>query len=323
VKLNCAPYHSRHWAGSSSLSPASLEPRAESLPRKPFLHYSSCSPRYLACTLFSSNATIQYTHPPERILVIMLLETFLRRLLQLYLQISSEKHPLLLETLNRITRACSSSSFCSSNAPKPTLPMRAVVSPILPGKLFLSGITAASSPETLKEYEITHVLSIVTTSEAPTLPEGIKHLIIPLSDTSTSNLLQTLPDATTFIKSAFRESKNAKVLVHCVEGVSRSASIVIAYLMSERGMSFSQALRIVKRRRAVVSPNPGFVRQLSEWDTICEAKRRERPREWEQVLKKRKASPPSPPVKVVKVPKRSKISWVRWAFAGDSGCRMS
>ncbi|KAF8542296.1 protein-tyrosine phosphatase-like protein [Trichophaea hybrida] len=253
----------------------------------------------------------------------MLLETLLRHLLRLYLQISSEKHPLLLETLNRITRACSSSSFSSPNASKPTLAMRAVVSTILPGKLFLSGITAASSPETLKEYEITHVLSVVTTSEAPKLPNGINHRIIPLSDTSTSNLLQILSDAIAFIEPALRKSEDAKVLVHCVEGISRSASIVIAYLMSERGMSFSQALRIVKRRRAVVSPNLGFIRQLSEWGTICEAKRRERPREWEQVLRKRKASPPAPPVTVVKVPKRSKISWVRWAFTGDSGCRMS
>ncbi|KAF8244224.1 phosphatases II, partial [Wilcoxina mikolae CBS 423.85] len=140
-------------------------------------------------------------------------------------------------------------------------------STILPGKLLLSGVTAASSPETLKEYEITHVLSVVTTSEAPKLPYGINHRIIPLSDTSTSNLLQSLPDAVAFIESALRESEDAKVLVHCVEGISRSASTVIAYLMSERGMSFSQALRIVKRRRAVVSPNLGFIRQLSEWGT--------------------------------------------------------
>jgi len=252
----------------------------------------------------------------------MLLENFLRRLLQLYLQSTSEKHSLLRATLTRIvTRASSSFSFTSpkTTTDKPSLRMRAVVSSILPGRLYLSGITAASSTPTLAEYGITHVLSIVTADEAPRMPEGIKQHIIPISDTSTTDILSRFPEVVASINSAFHESKDSRVLVHCVEGVSRSASAVIAYLMAERGMSFGQALRIVKRRRSIVCPNLGFARQLSEWGTICEAKRMEQPAEWEQILQRstqgRFETSPPPPVRVEKLEKRN---WMAWVFGRNA-----
>ncbi|KAA8911045.1 protein-tyrosine phosphatase-like protein [Sphaerosporella brunnea] len=246
----------------------------------------------------------------------MLLENFLRRLLHLYLQSYHEQRPLLLEILAWIARNASPFTYTATTASseKPSLPMRAVVSTILSGKLYLSGITAASSSATLAEHGITHVLSVINADEVPKLPEGIRHRIIPISDTTTANILQHLPDVIEFIESAFQEDPNAKVLVHCIEGVSRSASAVIAYLMAERGMSFAQALRVVKRRRPVVSPNLGFVRQLSEWGTICEAKRKENPREWEQVLnlRQRRSESPPPPVRVEKVERRT--SWKDMVF---------
>lgn len=161
--------------------------------------------------------------------------------------------------------------------------MRATVSNILPGKLYLSGITAVTSESILSAYKITHVLSILSSAEAIHLPETISHHTIPLSDTTTAPLLAHLPAAVDFIATALEQNKDARVLVHCVEGISRSASAVIGYLVSARGMTFRQALRIVKHRRSVVCPNLGFVRQLNEWGTICEARVEERV--WEKVLK--------------------------------------
>lgn len=42
------------------------------------------------------------------------------------------------------------------------------------------------------------------------------------------------------------------VLVHCMAGVSRSVSLVIAYLMKYRGMRFEDALNLIRSRRPVV-----------------------------------------------------------------------
>lgn len=55
-------------------------------------------------------------------------------------------------------------------------------------------------------------------------------------------------------------------LVHCKAGISRSSSIVIAYLMKTRKWSLNRALNYVKNRRTIINPNPGFMKQLKEYE---------------------------------------------------------
>ena len=57
-----------------------------------------------------------------------------------------------------------------------------------------------------------------------------------------------------------------KVFVHCKEGMSRSATIVIAYLMKSMNFRYDDALKYVKSRRPIVDPNPGFRSQLKQLD---------------------------------------------------------
>jgi protein-tyrosine phosphatase len=57
--------------------------------------------------------------------------------------------------------------------------------------------------------------------------------------------------------------RNNKVFVNCYAGVSRSASIVIAYLMYKKNMSFIQAFEYLKMKRPIISPNLSFRDQLS------------------------------------------------------------
>ncbi len=54
-------------------------------------------------------------------------------------------------------------------------------------------------------------------------------------------------------------ARGATVLVHCAAGVSRSPTLVAAYLMLERGYSATEALDFVGKRRMGISPNTGFV----------------------------------------------------------------
>lgn len=60
--------------------------------------------------------------------------------------------------------------------------------------------------------------------------------------------------------------QDAKILIYCTAGRSRSASIVIAFLMRTRGMVLYDALERVRRRRPWIQPNPGFVRALLRWE---------------------------------------------------------
>lgn len=54
--------------------------------------------------------------------------------------------------------------------------------------------------------------------------------------------------------------------VHCFAGVSRSATIVISFLMKKFEWSLNQALTFTKKRRRYIDPNPGFMRQLRKYE---------------------------------------------------------
>ena len=69
---------------------------------------------------------------------------------------------------------------------------------------------------------------------------------------------------TTFIK----EEKSSNVLVHCRSGVSRSASLVIAYCIGARKATFEAAYLYVKKRRTNVLPNDGFAKQLRAYEML-------------------------------------------------------
>jgi protein-tyrosine phosphatase len=84
------------------------------------------------------------------------------------------------------------------------------------------------------------------------------------------NIIACFEDALEFIGIEIAKVEEARinnkhVLVHCALGKSRSASIVIAYLMKYQKMTLREAYQYGKSRRPVVSPNPNYIRQLREF----------------------------------------------------------
>ncbi|KAK8094176.1 protein-tyrosine phosphatase-like protein [Apiospora hydei] len=61
-----------------------------------------------------------------------------------------------------------------------------------------------------------------------------------------------------------KEEDGAKVLFHCMGGISRSPAVVAYYLMREEGMSLRDALGAIMKARPAMRPNDGFLRQLKE-----------------------------------------------------------
>lgn len=154
----------------------------------------------------------------------------------------------------------------SAHAPEP------VVNEIVPG-VYLADLAAAESGPLLTRLGITHVLSAMRGSVAlpPTLARtdaagGAAHLQVALEDNPFAELAAHLPATTAFLKDALKSSGgNARVLVHCVQGVSRSASVVVGYLVAEQGLPPARAIALVKARHPGAEPNFGFVRQLEEY----------------------------------------------------------
>ncbi|KAG6919132.1 hypothetical protein DXG01_008939 [Tephrocybe rancida] len=99
---------------------------------------------------------------------------------------------------------------------------------VIDGKLFLGNILAARSTRSLSEHRITHILSVCSDHIPAELPEsGMRHMRISVEDVDYEDLLIHLPSACQFIENALRNG--GTILVHCVQGISRSATVVAAY----------------------------------------------------------------------------------------------
>lgn len=75
-------------------------------------------------------------------------------------------------------------------------------------------------------------------------------------DVPWENLSKHFYSCNRFIKQCLEAG--GSVFVHCYAGISRSATIVCAYLMQEKKMDLFSALSLIKSKRSVAVPNAGF-----------------------------------------------------------------
>ena len=121
-------------------------------------------------------------------------------------------------------------------------------------KLYIGDLQAACNQKLLKSLNITKVLSLDTVK--PDLQGDTVQLFICVSDEISSDILSELPAALDFL------SGDECALVHCRHGVSRSAAVVMAWIMSRDKISAEAALKQVVLVREQCLPNDGFMQQL-------------------------------------------------------------
>nr|XP_020456150.1 uncharacterized protein LOC109960409 [Monopterus albus]XP_020456151.1 uncharacterized protein LOC109960409 [Monopterus albus] len=139
----------------------------------------------------------------------------------------------------------------------------AVVSPILPF-LYLGNERDAQDLDLLLRLNIGYVVNVTTHLPLYHVSSGLHYKRLPATDNSKQNLRQYFEEVFEFIEEAYQSGQG--VLVHCQAGVSRSATIVIAYLMKHTLMTMTDAYKYVRSRRPVVSPNLNFMGQLLEFE---------------------------------------------------------
>jgi dual specificity phosphatase 12 len=86
---------------------------------------------------------------------------------------------------------------------------------------------------------------------------GLCYKYISIEDSEDENILPYITESLDFI-----DRCNGNILIHCTAGVSRSVSIVIAYLIKVYGMSYDQAYDYVENIRPIIQPNVSFEAQL-------------------------------------------------------------
>ncbi|KAG8141196.1 hypothetical protein E2320_006850 [Naja naja] len=146
------------------------------------------------------------------------------------------------------------------NGAEVVTPLYDQVSFLDPGKVCYH----SSNREVLESLGITAVLNV--SSSCPNYFEGhFLYKSIPVEDNHMADISVWFQEAIDFIDSV--KASGGHVLVHCQAGISRSATICLAYLIQSRRVRLEEAFDFVKQRRGVISPNFGFMGQLLQFET--------------------------------------------------------
>jgi len=182
------------------------------------------------------------------------------------LNVKQQKPQLIYEMENVNTSAfiLSHCEFCDFNFAPPIY--RA--SKILPN-IYIGDQDNANDLSLLEEEKITHVICFANNSKTTPDNTPFTCLSLPISEDFPSNINSYLEKALSFIDEG---TKDGKVLVHCKAGVNRSATLVLAYLVTRMRYTLYEALVIVKQGRPSIRPMAQFVQLLIELDSQIHGK---------------------------------------------------
>jgi protein-tyrosine phosphatase len=134
------------------------------------------------------------------------------------------------------------------------------ISEIAP-RLYLGACIDAYDLKLVQRLGITHFLAVGEELDEKFPPS----LRIPIKDSFCTDLLSILDEAVDYIDTVLAQPANI-LLVHCFFGVSRSASVIIAWWMRTKKIKeFEVALSEIRIIRPCVKPNMGFAHQLGLW----------------------------------------------------------
>jgi predicted protein tyrosine phosphatase len=141
--------------------------------------------------------------------------------------------------------------------------------------IWLGEASDAMDIDTLKKHGVDSVINCAekhTLTCAEYYPNGWRYLGLDCDDTASYDIIgKHLNEFTDFMDECV--VNNHKVLVHCVAGINRSATLLIAYLVRRRGMSLIDAISLCHAKRPIILTNEAFVMSLIEWSERLEKKR--------------------------------------------------
>jgi len=130
---------------------------------------------------------------------------------------------------------------------------------ILP-HIYLGSEMNARKNDILLNLGITHILNVAEEIK-PGKESLFKRLHVKLKDIPEENI-----DFEEIFKFIDGMTPSDKILIHCMAGISRSATIVIGYIMRLNNWDAATSIAFVKQKRREINPNLGFLSQLLQYE---------------------------------------------------------
>jgi dual specificity phosphatase 12 len=139
---------------------------------------------------------------------------------------------------------------------------RLELSEVLVGKLYVTNFKGAADEEAFSKRKVTHVAAVGEEFMEKEGAGGIKMWNKDITDDDHQGeaMAESLRDAATFIHNAL--SGGGVVVVHCAAGISRSATVVLGYLLLHGSYSLRSAFAHLFACRPCIWPNEGFMAAL-------------------------------------------------------------
>lgn len=135
-----------------------------------------------------------------------------------------------------------------------------VCSEIIEDFIYLGGDKVAQNKELLKKNGITHVMNCAADYSDNYHKNDFVYKSYHLGDNTRENIECVFYDGIDFFDKVKREG--GRVYVHCVQGISRSCTMIMCYLMKTNGDKFEDLFDFMRGKRAVINPNFAFITQL-------------------------------------------------------------
>ena len=130
--------------------------------------------------------------------------------------------------------------------------------------LYLGSEEHSANEKVLKINGITSILNVATGCEN-LFEDSFSYKNLSVQDNCETDIAEIFDESISFIEKT-REN-GGKIFVHCQAGVSRSASVCVAFLMKKYNLTVTQALEKVRQKRRIVAPNFSFMVQLERFYT--------------------------------------------------------
>ena len=144
--------------------------------------------------------------------------------------------------------------------------------------IYTSGYLIAKDIPFLLKNNFTHVINCSRGSSMETSNDevsdannynkspSIKYLPIFLRDDPGADLIKCFFQTIDFIENEEESNKTKKILIHCIEGISRAPALIAGYLMWKQNIKTENAIEFIKSKRKCIDINLGFIIQLHKWE---------------------------------------------------------